>query len=257
MKPRMKPRKATYLLHRWLGLIVCIQLLAWSTGGLIFALLDIDTVHGDDDAHLDPPALIAIELVRITPAQAIERAASAGADAGDVAHALLRAGFDGSPEYLLRTQAGAPLARVNASTGEARLRITEAEAIERARADFIHDSPIDSVLLIEDVVPGEARGRSAPLYRVVFDHPHGTRLYLDAVTGDVVARRNRSWRLFDWFWMLHIMDYNERDDFNHPLLIVFASLAVMTSASGIGLWGWRTIPRVRRLIRRQEKQQES
>lgn len=242
----MKPRKTTYLLHRWVGLIVCVQLLAWSTGGLLFAVLDIDTVHGDDDSRLTAPAPIPTGQVRITPDLAIERAATAGADIGDIVQVILRTSFEGSPEYLLLNPGNAAIARVNATDGAASLLLSETEAVERARADFIHESPIVSVRLIESEIPSEARGRRAPLYRIEFDHPHGTRLYLDAVSGDIVARRNNSWRLFDWFWMLHIMDYDERDDFNHPLLIIFAAMAVATSASGIGLWGWRTVPRIRK-----------
>ena len=154
----MKPRKTTYILHRWVGLIVCVQLLAWSLGGLIFAVIDIDTIHGDPDAHLEPPAMIDFDQVSVTAPQAIELLVSAGAQTADIAQVMLRAGFGNAPEYVVRAQSGAPLARINASTGVVRLRLTEAEAIERAEADFIHDSPIESVTLLEGDVPSEARG---------------------------------------------------------------------------------------------------
>ena len=41
---------------------------------------------------------------------------------------------------------------------------------------------------------------------------------VDAGSGEVTAVRHDRWRLFDWFWMLHIMDYDERSDFSTPLL---------------------------------------
>ena len=35
--------------------------------------------------------------------------------------------------------------------------------------------------------------------------------------------------------MLHIMDYEEREDFNHPLLISAGALALMTVLAGLVL----------------------
>ena len=256
---RMKLRKTTYVLHRWVGLIVCVQMLAWSVGGLFFAVFDIETVRGTTEARPVVPAPVAVDEVGIAPPQAVELATQAGAETADTVRIILRTGVDGAPEYILRDKDNKPLARIDATTGDVTRRITEAVAVERAKADFIHDAPIKSVTLLEDEnnLPGEVRGRAAPLYRVNFDHSHGTRIYIDGVTGDVVARRNHTWRAFDWFWMLHIMDYDERSDFNHPLLIIFAALAVITSASGIGLWGWRTIPKVRKRLFGTKKPKQS
>jgi hypothetical protein len=39
--------------------------------------------------------------------------------------------------------------------------------------------------------------------------------------------------------MLHIMDYREREDFNHWLLTCMSALAVLTAATGLTLWGIR------------------
>ena len=58
---------------------------------------------------------------------------------------------------------------------------------------------------------------------------------MNANTGLIDARRNDMWRLFDFFWMLHIMDYQEREDFNHPLLIGAAGLALSVVIFGMAL----------------------
>lgn len=57
-------------------------------------------------------------------------------------------------------------------------------------------------------------------------------IYVAANTGRVTARRNNAWRRFDFFWMLHTMDYQGRDDFNHILLIAFAGLGLAAVISG-------------------------
>jgi len=94
-------------------------------------------------------------------------------------------------------------------------------------------------LVAEAQYRGEYRGKPAPAWRVDLEHPKRPHIYVDAVTGEALARRNRLWRLFDFFWMLHIMDYRARESFNHPLLTAMSALALATGLSGLGLWGWR------------------
>ena len=54
-------------------------------------------------------------------------------------------------------------------------------------------------------------------------------------TGELVAKRHDLWRTFDFVWMFHIMDYEDRTDMNNTLLRVATWMAVATSATG----GWR------------------
>ena len=96
-----------------------------------------------------------------------------------------------------------------------------------------------SVELLEDDPPAEYGDKPMPVYRVVLDHPKSPHIYVSPVTGEILSRRNSRWRLFDFFWMLHIMDYRQREDFNHWLLTAMSVLAIVTSASGLALWGTR------------------
>mgnify|MGYP003339799900 CR=1 FL=1 len=46
--------------------------------------------------------------------------------------------------------------------------------------------------------------------------------------GEIVSRRHALWRVFDFAWMLHIMDYEARTNVNNPLLrIATLSAAAM------------------------------
>ena len=65
-----------------------------------------------------------------------------------------------------------------------------------------------------------------------FDDRDKTTIYVDPSQGEVTARRSETWRLFDFFWKLHVMDYDDGADFNHPLLITAAGMAVFVSLSG-------------------------
>ncbi len=241
----MKLRKTTYTVHRWLGIIISFQLLAWSVGGLMFSLLDIDLVHGDTRSTGSLPIVLSGESSFVSPQDAIAEALKEGVDlAGLTAVMLMDRGLGPRYELVVSTQPVA-IAAIDAVTGKLVSPISEDEAKWLAGRDFIPESRIRAVSFITDQQPSEYRSKPLPVYRVDFDHPSETHVYVHAITGRVMARRNRAWRTFDFFWMLHIMDYNEREDFNHPLLSVMSLVAVLTAGTGLTLWSWRYVPRLR------------
>lgn len=240
----MLKRKNWYLLHRWLGLIIGLQLLMWSVSGLVFTLLDIDNVHGDFEASQKPPPVVQVDRIQITPKQAID--AVQNQIRGDITRVQLRERL-GRTVYEMYTEGKLPQLAVDASTGEILTRVTEEEVRQAAMDDFKPDAEITSFKLLQGEPPLEFRGGPMPVYQVMFDHPQNTHLYISPVTGDVLTRRNKPWRLFDFLWMLHIMDYSERDDINHPLLTAASVLAVLTSLSGLTLWIYRIPKRKRRV----------
>jgi hypothetical protein len=81
---------------------------------------------------------------------------------------------------------------------------------------------------------------------VQFDHSSGTRVYVSQRGGTVTRHRNQTWRVFDFFWMLHTMDYAGRDDFNHPLIKVISIAAITLTLSGYLLFSRTSSIRRRR-----------
>jgi hypothetical protein len=43
----LKPAVNTFILHKWLGLIIGLQILIWLGSGLYMVVVDIDFIHGD------------------------------------------------------------------------------------------------------------------------------------------------------------------------------------------------------------------
>ena len=82
----------------------------------------------------------------------------------------------------------------------------------------------------------EYRGIDLPIYRVTTDSQDGINIYINPMTGSISAIRSDSWRLWDLFWALHIMDYQDRDNINNLLLKILSILALVTSISGIALF---------------------
>lgn len=235
----MKPRKTTYFLHRWLGLIVGVQLLLWSSGGFMFSILDIEDVRGTTDNASDP--FVQLDADATVPSATLLDLASTHAIGGVLLHDR-----GVGPFWEVRDTKGELIARLDPTTGEPTDLLTPEEAEQLARRDFEPTAAGATVTLIEADPPIEYRSGPLPAYAVHLEHAREPHIYIDARTGRVTARRNGEWRLFDFFWMLHTMDYFGRDDFNTAWLSGFSLLAMLTSATGLSLWAWRASSRLKK-----------
>ena len=142
----------------------------------------------------------------------------------------------GQPVYRLTGEGGEAL--VNAASGKA-IKIDEARARAIAQADRAEEPEVTGATLITADAPTEFRGRTLPAWQVKLTDADNTHIYVDQATGTVAARRNDAWRRFDFFWMLHTMDYSGRDNFNTPWLIGFSVLGLLSVSSGWGIWVFR------------------
>jgi uncharacterized iron-regulated membrane protein len=234
-------------LHRWLGLAMALQIIAWMGSGLYFAIFPIEVIRGE---HLTlpaeaPDASMLAEL--IPPAQAWQQAIRELPAPHRLKDISLQA-RDGSAWYRVAGSAGeqAFTRLVNGTDGRLAQRLDEQAVRALAESVLAVPATIDSVEWVEQVAPGgEIRGRQLPVWGVHFTDPEALSLYFDPWTGDVLARRTTRWRIFDFLWMLHIMDFDSRDDFNTPLLQWAAALGLLVSLSGVVFWAMTT-----RLFRR-------
>lgn len=226
-------------IHRFLGLIIGLQLLLWTASGLFFSWNDIEKVRGE---HLTapPPALAPIDAAILSPRDALETAARRFPGWEHAESISLRTLLD-DPVYEVRFRAEGTVryGLIDARSGRLRSPLAEAEAVALAVNDFVPDADVTNVELLESVgSASEYRDRDLPAYRVDFGHPTGTRIYVSADRGLVTARRNNTWRVFDFLWMFHIMDYEARDDINNILLRVLSVSGLATVLSGYLLWGF-------------------
>lgn len=232
-------------IHRWLGLFIGIQFVLWTVGGLYFSWTDLDEVHGD---HLQrPKPHLRADAALVSPSVVLEQLRAAEPLDSLATLELIRV-LDAPVyrvAYFTRVE-GEPARRVrlaDAATGALRPAVEREEAVRMARAAFVHpDAEIRRVeyLTADDVGSHhEYRAQPLPAWAVAFAHPSGATAYVAAETGTVVRVRNDKWRIFDFFWMLHTMDYQGRDDFNNLLLRAFSVLGLVTVASGFLLF-WLT-----------------
>ena len=109
----------------------------------------------------------------------------------------------------------------------------EPEARRIAQARWAGEAALESVTYFPaDASPADLRA-GIDTWQAHF--ADGTNVYLRADTGEVLATRTAWWRFYDFMWGLHIMDLQTREDTSHPILILFAALALVGSVLGCAL----------------------
>lgn len=216
--------------HKWLALVVGLQVLAWATSGLFMSAVPIEKVRGE---HLvreaTKPDLREAAIGSEALATALAPALSAVQGPVD---GLELAQVDGHAAW--RVQQGKQFTLVDAVTGHVLSPLDAASAQRIAAADYAGKGAVSGARLLQTTPPSEYRG-PLPVWQVTFNGPEGLRLYVSPFTGKVVARRTNTWRVYDFLWSLHIMDYREREDFNHPLLVGFAAGLLVLTLTGVVL----------------------
>ena len=114
----------------------------------------------------------------------------------------------------------------------------EPEQAFRIVAQVTFLKPESVVEIIEDKSGSEYRGRSLPLYKVesVNQDSEKINVYVDPFSKKIVAIRSTQWRIWDFMWGIHIMDWNERDNISNIFLKIFSFLALASALSGIYLF---------------------
>jgi len=205
-------------IHKWVGLILGIQFILWALSGSMMALLDADAVSGHDGppTHVMPVATNGL----IDPARVAARSMVSGLTLRDLA---------GTPVYELTTPSGVRLA--DARTG-APIRVDGALATQVA--GHVTGAPVLRATLL-DRPNLEAREHAGPMWRIDLKDAENSSVYVSARTGRHLVTRGDTWRTWDFFWMLHNMDYFNRTSFNHPLIILVAFGVLWLSGTGFYL----------------------
>jgi hypothetical protein len=125
----------------------------------------------------------------------------------------------------------------DAKTGQLRGPLTEKEAVAVAARHFSCDPVLEKVEYLTDAhAHHEYRENPLPAFAVKFKHSSQTVVYVAAELGTVQKFRNEKWRVFDFLWMLHTMDYEGRDNFGNLALRIFSIFGLITVISGFALF---------------------
>jgi hypothetical protein len=199
--------------HIWLGWVVGLPFLVWTISGLVMVAKPIEEVRG---AHLlaDPKpmqlrGLAVPPVIAGVPLSSLKLEARAAGPRWVV----------GLPDGTTRLADPASGALMPALSG--------ADAAREVGARYTGDARVQSVTRTDPERPPLELRRNIAAWQVKMSD--GTHFYVDAGSGEVVARRTSWWRFYDLMWGLHIMDPTTREDTHNPWVIGFGLLAALTT----------------------------
>ncbi len=218
-------------IHRYLGIFIGIQFLFWTISGLYFSWSNIDDIHGDQFRNKQPVSASFTNL--ISPKELERQPAIQTIELKEI---------NKKPYYWINEKY-----LYNASTGILKNGITKEEALIVARRYMMKNIEVMDVQLISKVGEHhEYREKMLPVYVISYKNQENVKAYISKNNGAFQAVRHRNWRVFDFLWMTHTMDYKNRDNFNTLVLRAFSLLGLITVFSGFLLW-YISSPTVRKI----------
>ena len=219
----MKLARLASFVHKWLALLVGIQIVFWVVSGLFFTVFPIEQIRSE---HLiRPPIVQAPNLAAIGGLGRLRDEQGRAPIKLTIEHRgggdMIVAEFPDAPPVLFDAATLAPLSPL---TAEAATQIAQAHVVLRAAPESVEWVTGESA---------EYRGL-LPAWRVHFAEG-GLSVYVSSNTGAVTARRSDLWRLYDTLWALHIMDWRNHEDFNHPLIILVTAITLLSLIAGFVL----------------------
>jgi len=186
-------KTALFLIHRYLGLALCLIMVAWCLSGVVMM-------------YVGYPALSQQARIAALPALSLENCCRIPTNTPDLAGIPL-ASFEiemleGRPSLRLADGFG-PVAIMDLASGDWRTEISINDARRIAGAFFglppasTHSLDVDLVGHDQWTVSGEFDA-DRPLFKVAKGDPAGTEIYVSSSTGKIVQRTTRRERGWNW-----------------------------------------------------------
>ena len=205
--------------HVWLGWIVAVPMLLWTVSGIVMVAKPIEEVRGEHLMTEPRPIRLAGPVV----APRLE---------GAPLNSLSLQPRAGGPRWVIVPRDG--MARLaDPATGALLPRLSAPDAVREVMARYTGEAKVAAVSRTDRNDPPLDLRRPIDSWQVRMTD--GTHFYVDAGSGEVVARRTAWWRFYDLMWGLHIMDPAGREDTHNPFIIILGLVAAVTTVLAIVL----------------------
>ena len=204
------------LFHKYLSLVISIQLLLWTISGIYFAFNKIELVRGEQ--YLIEQKVSKLNLKEV-------ESSFSGKNVNFVRRL---------DEWIIKVETDSGFSYTDLQ-GQNLDELNSEEVREVVRLST-NLTPLMAQRIDKPEIRAEFRGRNLPIFKVTTSTTDNINVYVDAFTGEVTAIRSDSWRIWDFLWGAHIIDYSERENINNFLIKILSILALISSLSGIVLF---------------------
>jgi len=223
-------------LHKWLSLLVFIQLFIWLGSGLFFNLMDHSKARGNQyrqsivQEDIDVQSLLNTKELLVQSKRPVN----------DIS-LVQRLGH---PYYLVTHEKGlyrhfeSHFSLIDAYSGNVKI-IDNKMAAALAQATYSGSAKAKKVNKVNPPIADFLKEQNT-LWQVDFDDELNTSVYINASSGQLVGHSNDDKRFADFFFMLHFMDYSalfgkSSSGFNNWQIIFFALLTLVFCLTGL-IW---------------------
>jgi hypothetical protein len=197
--------------HRWLALLVGLQMVLWSISGAYMVLFELPFIHGN---HLVKPSHQS--SIAQPTAEQFSAVVERFPRATQITLTSLWLNEQPRPVYHITRRGKTQL--LDAQTLQPIALSADAIRAIAKRTYALGEAPLAQLTLLTENAPSEISPSLLPVWQANFGDSGSTSLYFSAITGELVSKRHTYWRGFDLMWMLHIMDYDTRSDIQNNLL---------------------------------------
>ncbi len=213
--------------HKWLALIVGLQLIIWVTTGLLFTLVDSSKARG----QIYRAKSTVVQLPDL-PSQLLTNAqfadiVSEHISLKQIRHIELKA-FQNHWYFEVATMSDLYL--FSATTGQ-QLLVNKALAVKLIKDSYFGPGKLTNLILLTPIIAnmGNVTGK---IWQARFSDDLKTQVYLSQNTGRILKHTNDVSDYNDILKLLHFMDYNQSGHFNSWWIISMAFLTCLLSFTG-------------------------
>lgn len=203
--------------HRWLGLIVVVQVLIWLVSGFYFSVVGNSAMAGNGQrTEIMSPVVDDLgpgTLSNILNHQQVQE---------DTIEQVIVRRLAGFSQVLVKSSSQQLI--FDGQTGK-RWQTTAATARDIATQSYTGAASVEAVR--------EDSGQ----FRVDFGDQQNTTVVIDKHSGQVIKHVTSTSAVADWMFRLHFMDYSGGKDFNNLLIRAFGLIALWFALAGVILLG--------------------
>ncbi len=208
-------------LHKWLGLLLAVQILIWIGSGLLLSFTDSREVSGRNTRFSAYQAFPLLNQFPVVPITVLDL------PTGPI-HQLQLKRLHSTVVYRVQTERG--WHTFDAKSGQS-MTVAQDLAAKIAQDSYSgNGARLRTEYLAQGAV--EVPAYTGAVWRVDYADDINTRVYVAASDGRLLEHRNDSWEPADFLLMLHFMDYGRTGGFNTVQIILFGFAQLWLAISG-------------------------